>query len=72
MQGTAGEPEPSLCRLPGGSSQEHWQGRGGCKAIISGVLLLGVKHLPSPFSQHKRKGKKSSADTVLIFFPNTI
>lgn len=52
MQVTAGEPEPAPCRLPGGSSQEHWQRRGGCKADFSGEFLLGVKHLPSPFTQH--------------------
>lgn len=53
MQVTAGEPEPAPCRLPGGSSQEHWQGRGGCKADFSGGTLLGVKHLPSLCTQHK-------------------
>lgn len=72
MQVTAGEPEPAPCRLPGGSSQGHWQGRGGCKADFSGGTLLGVKHLPSPCTQHKLTEQKSNSDTVLNSLPHPV
>lgn len=58
IQVTAREPKPAPCGLPGGSSQEHWQGRKDCKASFNSALLLGVKDLASFFSQHNLRGWK--------------